>query len=99
MKVKVPLFRSVRSVIIDTDATSGAVLGENLFNPDGSLVDIDAMIAAQLADAGIDPSQPDTGISLDDVQMDGDGIADVAGSLAQGSVTVGIDLARNWMFG
>lgn len=80
-------------------ALNGAILGVNLYDENGDLVDIDAMIAAALADAGIDPDQPDTGISLDDVQMDGDGITDVAGSLAQGSVTVGVDLARAWMFG
>lgn len=38
MKVKVPLFRTARSVMIETDATNGAVVGENLRLADGTVV-------------------------------------------------------------
>lgn len=78
----------------------GAILGVNLYNPDGTLVDLAAMIAAAIGGATSTGSSTgsDGGISLDDVQADGDGTIAVAGSLAQGYLDVGLDLARSWVF-
>ena len=43
MKVRVPLYGSPqRSVVIDTDPSRRAVIGQDVFNPDGSLFELPA---------------------------------------------------------
>lgn len=81
MRVKVPLFRTspVRAVLIDSDATPGAVVGRNLYNLDGTLWEPPSTAAAT----------PDSGISLDDVQALATAPLTVEGSLAEGAFTFG----------
>lgn len=73
-----------------------AVLGTNVYDAEGNLLHDADVLNAYDNDSAQGGSQ--TGISLDDVQVIGDGVTAVAGSLAQGAVRVGIDLARAWVF-
>jgi hypothetical protein len=99
-KVRVPLFKTspVRSVAIEPDATRGATIGANVYNADGTLFDPAAGVT-QIINQTIDQTggTSDGGIALEDAQVAGDGLVAVAGSLAQGSVNIGLDLARAWM--
>jgi hypothetical protein len=92
MKAKVPQFRSTRSVTVETDATVGATVGVNLYNKDGTLFDPGAAVAQPS-----DDSDANSGPALDDVQVSGDGVATVDGSLATGALSVGVDLANGWL--
>lgn len=69
-KVKVPQFRSTRSVTVDPDATNGAVLGLNLWDETGELVDLDALVAQAIADAGGASSDGGTSPSGSDLTTD-----------------------------
>jgi hypothetical protein len=72
MRVKVPLFRTnpVRSALIETEATVGAVVGENLYDAAGNLVDLDAMIAEAVGDASGTgtTTQDGSDLTTDDVE-------------------------------
>lgn len=87
-KVRVPLYGvgQQRVATVDTEATPGAIVGVNLFNPDGTLWQPSAAGAGTPSSGG--------GIALDDVQVLADDPITVDGSLAQGAVTLGLsDLA------
>jgi hypothetical protein len=98
-RVKVSLFKTspARSVSIDPDATKGATIGENVYNADGTLFDPAQTVETIINEINEEGGEG-TGISLDDVEIDGDGLVDVDGSVAQGAVDIGLDLARAWMF-